>query len=389
MSYVLQFWEAPVARSIDEAVAAIDAPSPAQAGRFEAFAGDLRRLYPDAHLLEESGGELEASIWSDSPLTGRTDRDVLNLGLRSDCVNPKLLFHIAHLAADHGLQMLDPQAALLFRTDRTAVSRSGLPLRFLPRPQRPVVAAAAAKSVLSEQEVRHALLDRFIETYAGQGWALATDGDNQRIRKARRVRGDVVQFVEFSVQERSGEFAITARLDFSHPAIAPFLQEHAPEEAAEFLRRKGWCPQVHAEYGDWIAGILPPDALVGIYDERERKYLFSTLARVSDRRGVAAFEDAFMDWFKRGASLALDQVVNLPSLANFLDTPAHIDWRSRSGSWYLPWFSLLAIAWLGSAPSLEQWIKAARSRTLATNTSNPQNWAHLAALCDAIDTPRR
>jgi len=127
MSFVLQFFDAPQADSVEKAVEHMDRSGdhdPAAVAKFERFVQLVTLLYPDLSEEDEDGDD-DRNIWSEGLSGHERARPFFNVALKTHFVEEGILSIVASKAIMAGLQMLDPQNGMLYRADHVVVDQWG------------------------------------------------------------------------------------------------------------------------------------------------------------------------------------------------------------------------------------------------------------------------
>jgi hypothetical protein len=238
MSLILQLFHAPQLRTLEQAVAATDQSRPATAEEqalFKRFQMEITRVYPDLSEQDVDGDD-DNNVWNDGLSLEDVQRAVCVIAPKTHCVGENLMAHIATAASKADLHVLDPQNALLYRSDRMVVERNGVssPLR-TPAPRR-TRTRTTTPTELTASAVLHRVVSRYCQAFAAQGFA---HFHPDFAGFAVRVIGDVEQSVHFSVSERSGEFMLGLHFSFRCPRVSRVWQDALGDEVAVYLQLFG------------------------------------------------------------------------------------------------------------------------------------------------------
>ena len=135
MSFVLHFFHAPQVDSVESAteyVYELCDDDPPLADRFRKFVELVTTVYPDLSADDDDGDD-ERNLWPEGLDSEWGDEPVVNVGIKTDAVEEGVLSIVASKAVQAGLQMLDPQNAMLYRSDHVVVHHDGstAPFRML------------------------------------------------------------------------------------------------------------------------------------------------------------------------------------------------------------------------------------------------------------------
>lgn len=190
MSFILQVFHAPQARTIEEADTAMGALGDASFGdraRFTRFIEALTAIYPNS--------DDEDAAFPEGLTADHLDDAVYVFAVNLDRLDENLMAHVATCASAEGLHVLDPQNGLLYRSDRQVVDVRGRSW-LLPAP-RPASAPPARKK-LPDDMTEKSVLDRLQAELCRR---LAREGFERDPRwgDARRTRGPVQQSIDLGV----------------------------------------------------------------------------------------------------------------------------------------------------------------------------------------------
>lgn len=190
MSFILQVFHAPEARTVEQADAAMDALEGASFGdraRFSRFITALTAIYPNS--------DDEDAAFPEGLTTDYLDDAVFVFAVNLDRLDENLMAHVATCAGAEGLHVLDPQNGLLYRSDRQVVDMQGRAWR-LPAPQ-PVTPPPPRKPLpedMAEDNVLERLQAELCRRLAHEGFER-----DPRWGDPRRMRGAVQQSIDLGV----------------------------------------------------------------------------------------------------------------------------------------------------------------------------------------------
>lgn len=145
MTYILQILNIPDPKDVQDAVRLVDQEDQLDkrvdttAGKMQRFAKAALRYYPNATEKDEEG---KHTIWPEGLDPQRSDTTVWNVALGFAGLKNKVLLNLANLAAQEQLQILDPQAGILYRADGRGMNMQGTRgwLRLFEAPNKPLPA---------------------------------------------------------------------------------------------------------------------------------------------------------------------------------------------------------------------------------------------------------
>lgn len=125
MSYVLQIWEKPQPRSVEDAARISEKLSEQSTGqnpKFIEFAKRLVDKYPCITTLEDPS----EGAWTDGPLDGVTDEPIYGIGVQMDKLAAVIPYVVA-VARTLGLVVFDDQAGQVYLPDERILTLGGRP----------------------------------------------------------------------------------------------------------------------------------------------------------------------------------------------------------------------------------------------------------------------
>lgn len=132
MSFIVQIFDRVTATDVRSALAACNSDKPVTprgAAMFDQFLEEVQRYYP----LAAHAPKGQPHIWSEGLPLGPVTSSPLNLGVELNELNDTVLSTLGHVAADAGLQMLEPQGGALYRLDRQVIFDDGSAEAFAER----------------------------------------------------------------------------------------------------------------------------------------------------------------------------------------------------------------------------------------------------------------
>jgi hypothetical protein len=194
MSFVLHIFDEPSVMTVQQATDycyADHPPFPTPNNRYTQFLAEVTRMHPE-----------DGPVWPENFLEGEVVDRVYNLGVNTECVTEQLMNEIALCVAAAGLQMLDPQNAMLYRRDGTIVG---------PTMRTRLISGSALQTLTASPPAwddrgfpSHTVLhQQFTTRMARHGFAQTSSrGD---VGFASRVMGETRQTVVFEVQNHPPE----------------------------------------------------------------------------------------------------------------------------------------------------------------------------------------
>lgn len=219
MSFVLHFFHAPHVQSVASAteyVYDLSDDDPPLADRFRKFVELVTTVYPDLSA-EDDDGDDERNLWPEGLRGDWGDEPVVNVGIKTDAVEEGVLSIIASKAVQAGLQMLDPQNAMLYRSDHIVVHQDGgkAPFRMLT----PFAASLMqpANGALDPRKLRDTIGAGMRDRLAsGHGFAL---GSGKAYTIVHRQRGGIRQAIAVEAKADRDQVRIRLELWLSTPRI--------------------------------------------------------------------------------------------------------------------------------------------------------------------------
>lgn len=307
MSFVLHFFHAPHVDSVEAATKYVyehcDDDPPLE-DRFRKFVELVTTVYPDLSA-EDDDGDDERNLWPEGLDSEWGDEPVVNVGIKTDAVEEGVLSIVASKAVQAGLQMLDPQNAMLYRSDQVVVHHDGrkAPFRML------TPFAAKLMKPAHEFEPRTArdqIGARLREHLAGSGdFALAcTEG----FAVVYRQHGDVRHTIGIEAQREGDHVKLRLHLWLASSKVSSVWLEALPPEVADWKTRN-----------DAFHGGMLFDFTYGVTDivpaaTREEIARFGKI-RIRTHSELEELTTSLCTFVAEKLLPVLDPVVNLPSLA--------------------------------------------------------------------------
>jgi hypothetical protein len=236
MSFVLHFFHAPQVDSVASAteyVYELCDDDPPLADRFRKFVELVTAVYPDLSDDDEDGDD-ERNLWPEGLKGDWGDEPVVNVGIRTDAVEEGVLSIIASKAIQAGLQMLDPQNAMLYRADHRVVEHDGRTTPFRMLTPYAAQLMQPAQGGLDPRSVRDAIGAGLRARLSGHGFEL-TSTDVFTI--VHRERGEIRQAIGIEARLVGGEVRVALELWVSAPRIAAVWTAALPPQFAAWREK--------------------------------------------------------------------------------------------------------------------------------------------------------
>lgn len=393
MAFILQLFDAPSATTVAGAVAHVDSDAPAVArAKIDAFVAGVATCFPDLSDEDEDGDD-DVNAWPEGLDPGTPDAPVVNLALKLRFVEPGVLSIIAEHAVRAGLQVLDPQNAMLYRADRVVVDAHGrgTPFRGLTafamqamrraeaalakRPRPP--GAAPAPPPLTVDGVRARVVQRLLDGLAAEGFEHRA---TERLDLVTRLHGEVRQTLVLDAGAANEAVVVRAVAWLSWAPLATL-----------------WAPLLPPVFTAWLEG--------GDRELAGCRYDFSLHPLSIGPEPAAPLYDLFMghldsaakvDWYGEGVAAwmrdvalpHLDAVRGLAGLADLLLSEWHLRKVLHDPTEIAHQLGLLALAHLAADPRFEQVVRVLHenryNRDYGWRDFQDPKLAHLGALVDGL-----
>lgn len=364
MSFMLQFFHAPHVDSVDSAAHYVDGEcdaDPPLGERFAQFVDRVTTVYPDLSAEDDDGDDLR-NLWPEGLDRHWGDEPVVNVGLKTDAVEEGVLSIIASKAAQSGLQMLDPQNAMLYRTDHTVIDGRG---RVSPFRMLTPFAASLMKPLsggLKPGETRHRLGESLRDRLASAGFALTIVESDVVVW---RQLGDIRQALDLTVSEREDGIAVDLSLWLSSPRLSSTWLAVMPPHVAEWKQR-----------GDRLCGGVAWDFVYALSDvvpgtSAEEAGRFDS-ARLSSPDALEAFQADLCNYAAARLLPWLDGLRDLSALAALVLSDANIEYAGRGRVALPEQMGTLVLARL-ARPEVFETV----AHTLQTNPHKSRVWEEL------------
>ena len=324
MSFVLHIFDEPSATTVEQATDYCyedHPPFPTPNNRYTQFLAEVTRIHPE-----------DSAVWPENFLEGEVTDRVYNLGVNTECVTEQLMNEIALCVAAAGLQMLDPQNAMLYRRDGTIVGPS-MRTRLISGSALQTVPASPPAWDKNEFPSHTILHQQFTTRMSHHGFAQTSSrGD---VGFASRVMGETRQTVVFQVRNHAPERILNAHVDIAVPRLSFVWKSRFPRLTIEYLLSytRSLCEidfrlelsELSAKSMDLVARPNPATA-------------------VHSRAEFDRWSDGFCDWYEREAGAVLDRIANLRELGKLLFTDERLELARREPRKAQSHMSLLVLA---------------------------------------------
>lgn len=338
MSFVLHIFDEPSATTVEQATDYCyedHPPFPTPNNRYTQFLAEVTRIHPE-----------DGPVWPENFLEGEVTDRVYNLGVNTECVTEQLMNEIALCVAAAGLQMLDPQNAMLYRRDGTIVGPS-MHTRLISGSALQTIPASPPAWDKNEFPSHTILHQRFTTRMAHHGFAQTSSrGD---VGFASRVMGETRQTVVFQVQNHAPERILNAHVDIAVPRLSFVWKSRFPRLTIEYLLSytRSLCeidfrlelPELSAKSTGLVARPNPATA-------------------VHSRAEFDRWSDGFCDWYEREAGAVLDRIANLRELGKLLFTEERLELARREPRKAQSHMSLLVLARALEVRNFDAWVNA-------------------------------
>lgn len=356
MSFILHIIDCPTATTVNAASHHVydeEITSTVQNEKFLRFAKLVSKLYPEC---EDDEGDNDDNIWSEGLPDGIGTEAVLTIAVKTDLVESQIMSNIAHAAVDAGLQILDPQNAMLWRSDRLIVYQNQQTEAFLPQ-KLPKRSKRKRVPKLTKEGTRDYLLENFVKAFVQDGWQTVSDERNVYFkRSAWRQLGDIKQTLTFNTNIDGQACDIGMDFKFTAEQIRIALDELLPDTGLDIIRRNigSQYYDIHLpiEYLFPLAELKP----LGIKDIR------LGWVSVSSQQELEQWAAHFQQWYQQFLSKILSQTQDISSLCHLLDTELHRNYSQGRLTNAEPWLPRLILYHLANSPKLENWLALSRER---------------------------
>lgn len=295
-------------------------------------------------------------VWTDSPVNGKTDQPVYNLGINTDFLDDDLFEFIAHTAADNDLQVFDMQAGLLYRTDRTVVDSNGQIFN-LPPKQTKKASKPKSKTKLTEEGATRYLIKHFAKVFADEGWFVNLEGNQAHNWELSRQNGDILQVINLNAYSHNVDCSFSVYFYFYHEQIFTTFRELVPVEKAGLsdtdIKHRKKYEGINLE----LKQLFPPEIYQGIVQHPNFLDHF-----IKTQKELEEWSRIFHQWYRQFASPQLAMAKDIVSLSELLDSEHHRKCSLHQTTNTRPFYPKLILAHLASTQHLENWINVVKSR---------------------------
>lgn len=314
MSFILQVFHAPQARTIEEADAAMDALGDASFGdraRFTRFIEALTAIYPNS--------DDEDAAFPEGLTADHLDDAVYVFAVNLDRLDENLMAHVAACAGAQSLHVLDPQNGLLYRSDRQVVDMQG---RARPLPTPRAVAPPAPRRRLPADMTEKNVLERVQSELCRR---LAHEGFERDPRwgDPRRMRGPVQQSIDIAVLDGYEDVSLRASLGLRCRPVTRVWLEGLGGEGATFvnqLAERGWQFPDFRLFSSQLR--IPPS-------QAAQELGMAKVASESDWNGVMAWLDRWIAWLQTEGLDDLSRMDRPAGIAHYVLNEAQLQMMFR------------------------------------------------------------
>lgn len=337
MSFVLHIFDEPSVMTVQQATDycyADHPPFPTPNNRYTQFLAEVTRMHPE-----------DSPVWPENFLEGEVTDRVYNLGVNTECVTEQIMNEIALCVAAAGLQMLDPQNAMLYRRDGTIVGPSmrtrlisGFALQTLP-----ALLPAWDKHEFPAHTILH---QQFSTRMAHHGFAQTSSrGD---IGFSSRVVGETRQTVIFQVQRNASGRLLNAHVEIAVPRVSFVWKSRFPRDTIAYLGH--------------MLSLCEIDFRLELPELSARSAVLvahpNAATQVHSRAEFDQWIDGFCDWYEREAGAVLDRIANLRELGKLLFTDDRLELARHQPRSAQSHMSLLVLARALEVRNFDAWVNA-------------------------------
>lgn len=361
MSFVLQIFDRIVASDVRSAAAACqrDVPlSPRVAAMFDRFLREVQDYYPLGDTAKAAGRPL---IWTEGLPFGPIDTSPLNLGVDVHLLDDTVLGTLAHVAADAGLQMFEPQGGALYRLDRQVVYDDGRTEAFAERARvlPPMAPSRPAFDPTSAAPTLDAICDAVMARVGSHGFTVVPHPTRTTTRLVQRRYGPALQSFCFQVQPDHDRQSVHTSVNWDLPEV-----------------REAWLHRLDRLGGPELRDRITPrfmpehEMLLTSFPGAQRPPLSNNTLRTQE--DVQTYADALAQWCEDRGLPYQSQTKDLAGIGKALLSAKALgtllaDGEYGSGLLYLDMqMSRLVLALACKTPLRAVWIEALRYRQRAT-----------------------
>jgi len=369
MSFIVQIFDRVTATDVRSALAACNSDKPVTprvAAMFDQFLREVQSYYP----LAAHATVGQPQIWSEGLPLGPVTTSPLNLGVELDVLDDKVLSTLGHVAADAGLQMLEPQGGALYRLDRQVIFDDGSAEAFFERAPQAAPRAKAAEG-FDPTKVGYSLdviCGALMEKLAPLGFEVMPHPLWEHTRWVQRTFGPTVQAFSVQLQAEQDRQIVHFSVQWRLPAVREAWLERLDEIGGPALRDRiypPFMPEYELGLGNFGGPRDPQLADNTLRSEGDLQAYAEALAAWCAGQGMH-----FQNWFKGMADVG-NRMLSVDHLNGVLKAGE----AGVHGSFYLhQQMALLVLALTCKTPVRAVWIETLRHRQQVTQHVQ---WKHV------------
>lgn len=369
MSFIVQIFDRVTATDVRSALAACNSDKPVTprvSAMFDQFLEEVQRYYP----LAAHATEGQPNIWSEGLPLGPVTSSPLNLGVEVNDLTDTVLSTLGHVAADAGLQLLEPQGGALYRLDRQVIFDDGSAEPFAERaPQ----AAPRAKTTegFDPAKVGYSLdviCGALMEKLAPMGFEVVPHPLWEHTRWVQRTFGPTVQAFSVQLQPEQDRQYVHFSVQWRLPAVREAWLERLDEIGGPALRERiypPFMPEYELQLGNFGGRRDPRLADNTLRSEDDLQAYAQALAAWCAEQGMR-FQNSFKDLSEVGKRML--SVDHLNGVLKAGESGVH-------GLFHLhQQMALLVLALTCKTPVRAVWIETLRHRQQVTQH---EHWMHV------------
>ncbi|MES2582522.1 MAG: hypothetical protein V4627_07380 [Pseudomonadota bacterium] len=371
MGFIIQIFDRITATDVRGALTACnrDQPvSPRVAAMFDQFLREVQCYYP---LAANANGVDQALIWTEGLPVGPVDSSPLNLGVDLNAIDATVISTLGHVAADAGLQLLEPQGGALYRLDRQVVYDDGNTEPFADRAPRAEPGPAPTAGAFDPTRTPYSLdvlCGALMEKLAPLGFEVKPHPLWEHTRLVQRSYGPTVQAFSLQLQPEHDRQVVHFSVRWWLPTVSEAWLQRLDEIGGPQLRdriRPAFMPEHERMFIHFHGKRDPRLAQNALRSEEDLQAYAQALAAWCAETGMY-FQNAPKDMAALGRHmLSVDQ---LSTVLKDGEDGVH-------GSFYLPeQMALLVLALTCKTPLHDVWLATLRHRQRVTQHVQ---WKHV------------